>query len=264
MRLSADETLERFDDEVLRVSTLEDLDNELIDECISEQISNPFFSRSNFLEEFKENYDEEMDEANGDGDELNRLRLIANNFYFKVIYMIEKKFELDIDHDVVESLTGDAIRNIAEGLYEFFIVNYVDNISYYLSSRVIDYKDNIVEYLKDEKTMNNPIMNSIFNRIPDKTYALLLGNINRSINIVKDIEITPEEFIAIFNEEEFGTAIVRYAITNGIICGDFTKAFLRPTLGHTQDDMYDMVALNVQQAVYRDYRKSIRSKAGEN
>ena len=261
-RLAADETIERFDDDVVRVSTLEDLDNELIDECISEQINNPFFSRSNFLEEFKENYDDEIDDANDDSEEISRLRNIARNFYFKIIYMIEKKFELDIDHDVVESMTDSAVRNLAEGLYEFFIVNYVDNISEYLSNRVIWYKDDIVEALKDEN-MNNPIMNSIFTRITDRGYALVLGNINRSISIVKELDTTPEDFIEVFSEEEFGTAIVRYAIKNGIICGNFIEAFMHPTLGHSQDDIYDMVVLNVQQAVYRDYRKFIRSKAGE-
>lgn len=261
-KLTAEEKLEPFNEDVVRVSTLEDLDNELIDECISEQIANPFFTRSNFLEEFKENYDEEIEDANDDSDEISRLRHIANNFYYKVIYMIEEKFKLDIDHDIVESLSDDAVRNIAEGTYEFFVVNYVDNISEYLANKIIWYKDDIVDALKDE-SMNNPIMNSIFTRIKDKGYALILGNINRSVNIVKELDIGPEDFIANFNEEEFGTAIVRYAITNGIICGNFVKAFLEPTLGHCQDDIYDMVVLNVQQAVYRDYRKYIRNKVGD-
>ena len=262
MRLAADETLDRFDDNVVRVSTLEDLDDELIDECISEQIESPYFSRSNYLEEFKENFDEEIEEANDDGEEIARLTQIANNFYFKVIYMIEKRFDLSIDHDVVESLTNEAIRNVAEGLYEFFIVNYIDNVSKYLSSQIIWNKDSIIDVLKDE-TGNNVVMNALVAKISDKGYAYILGNINRSINIVKDTETTPEEFIDVFNIDEFGTMIVKYAISNGIICGDFVDSFLKPILGHTQDDVYDIVALNVQLAVYRDYRKSIRAKAGE-
>jgi hypothetical protein len=263
MRLAADETLERFDENVVRVSTLEDLDDELIDECIGEQIKDPFFSRSNYLEEFKENYDEELEDANDDPDEISRINTIASNFYYKIIYMIENKFNLEIDHDVVESLSNDALRNVAEGLYEFFIVNYVDNVSYYLSDRVISFKDNIIDTLKDGNT-NNVVMSALVAKINDKGYAYILANINKSINIVKDMETSPEEFINVFNGEEFGTAIVKYSILNGIICGDFVNDFLRPTLGHSQDDMYDLVVLNVQQAVYRDYRKFIRAKAGEN
>jgi hypothetical protein len=147
-------------------------------------------------------------------------------------------------------------------MYEFFIINYVDNVSNYLSSKVIWNKDAIVDVIKDEHG-NNVVMTALTAKINDKTYAYLLGNINRAINLVKDDEITPSEFIEEFNSDEFGTVIVKYAINTGLICGDFVNDFLDPILGHSQDDMYDIVALNVQQAVYRDYRKYIKAKAGE-
>jgi hypothetical protein len=128
--------------------------------------------------------------------------------------------------------------------------------------RVIIDGFSIVDVIKDEHG-NNVVMNALTAKINDKSYAYLLGNINRAINLVKDDEITPSEFIEEFNSDEFGTVIVKYAINTGLICGDFVNDFLDPILGHSQDDMYDIVALNVQQAVYRDYRKYIKAKAGE-
>jgi len=141
-------------------------------------------------------------------------------------------------------------------------VNYVDNLSFYLANRIIDNKDDIASALKDNS--GDIVVNALSAKINDNTYACILSNINRSIDMIKSMDTEPGDFIEVFNCDEFGVTLVKYAIKNGIICGDFVDSFLKPVLGHCQDDIYDIIVLNVQQAVYRDYRKFIRNKAGEN
>ena len=63
-----DDNVEVFGDEVVKMPMLKEVSGELIVECIDEQLADPTSTNINFLETFKENYDDDVEDANGDDD----------------------------------------------------------------------------------------------------------------------------------------------------------------------------------------------------
>ena len=54
---------------------------------------------------------------------------LAWSFYHKIFDLINDKFGLEANQDTIDGLNLDGIRNIAEGFYTFFILNYEKNIT---------------------------------------------------------------------------------------------------------------------------------------
>lgn len=247
-----DDSLEQFGDDVIRVSPLKDLSDELIEESISEQISNPFSSKSDFLEEFKENMNNDIEEAGEDDDMVNEIAKTSDNFYTKVLQLLDKQFKLGLDEDLVYSLTGDSLRNFCEGLYEFFVINYEENLSTFITKRIIESKDAICDVIKGDR--KDVVSISYKNKIKDPSFAVILANIGAAIMAIKDLEIEPEDFIEYFNEERFDTAILRYGIENHMINGDFIENFVKPVYPDTKTDINDIITIEVQHGVFDKYR----------
>lgn len=250
-----------FGDDVIRTPMLKDLSGELLVECIDEQLADPTYSQINFLEAFKESYNEDYDEAYGDDDGITEIKNIADDFYWQTILKISKKFDLGISEDAVGDIGGEDLQNLAEGLYEFFVINYTNNVTTYLTNMCISMKMALADTIKDNKAYPNDIVTDVMaSRIHDAAYAVILANINSAVNMVKDIEMDTANFIDFFNEELFSVTVVKLAIKNQIITGDFVPAFLEPLYSRTQDGTYDTIVMQVQQNLYQEYQKEYKGK----
>lgn len=256
-----EEDLVSFGDDVLTVPSLKDLQEELLSECIEEQIKNPFYTSTDFLEEFHEGYEEDLEDVIGDDVEVQKLNDIANEFYLKTLKLLDNKFDLGFDVDNVYSMSGDTLRNFCEGMYEFFIVNYRENIVEYLRRRILDMKDVIVEEIVANMKDKSDVTTEMYSkRIQDRTFALLLSNIRNAIIYIKDLDIDASEFIEFFDMERYGVAHVKYAISANLLNGEFVRRFLDEMIGSTQDISFDMIALEVQQAIHAEYIRLKKAK----
>ena len=66
------------DDEFILTSSLKDLSDELLEECIKSQIDNPFTSKVDFLEQFYEEYENETGEKNvRNTEKLRSMRIVS-------------------------------------------------------------------------------------------------------------------------------------------------------------------------------------------
>ena len=259
MRIIADDNLDYYDHDLIQVTPLEDLSDDLIDECLEEQIKIPGSSKSNYLEEFRESHEDQIDEASDadDNEAVGKLNGVAASFYRRTIDMIDKRFGLDIDEDMIDDMDLTTLRNISEGLYEFFVVNYINNASHYLATKIIKNRHAIYSILKEENR-DDIVTKTLKIRVKDPEFAYILANINRAIELMRsDENASPELFVWLFNEEEFGVAIVKYCVMNGIINGDFVEKFLDITFGRIQDDLYDIIALQIQQTIYQAYKATM-------
>ena len=191
-----DSDLDQLDDDLLQISDLRDLSKELIEECIKDQIKNPFFSRTDYLEPFADSYIQETDMTYEDVEAMAELNDAALSFYHQVLMLLNDKFELDLDLNTVFELDVENVKNFTEGLYEFFILNYSDNIATYITNLILESKNAIVDEISS-MTNGKDITSLIYkDKISDKTYSVLLANINKAIKSVNGIELFPDDFIA--------------------------------------------------------------------
>lgn len=252
MLLHGDDDITYLGDDVIQVSPLSDISRELLEETILTQINDPYTAVVDCLAEFEESYEEEMEDENN-SDMVKQNNDIADNFYTRVVIMLNEKYNLDIDMEVFAESKLETKRNIAEALYEFFILKYVDNISNFIINMIMNNIDSIIDYLKSSDAVNNSAMISYKKKTKKKEYAVLLANINIVIGCVKTLEIEPEDFTDYFNIDRFSVSVIKYLIEHDILNGNFISSFLGPILDRVQDDIYDRVVTNVHIALYNKF-----------
>jgi hypothetical protein len=259
-----DENIEVFGDEVIKMPMLKEVSGELIVECIDEQIADPTSTKINFLETFKENYDDDLEDANGDDDAVKEINDIARDFYCNVLDKINNKYHLGLDTDVVYATSGESLQNLADGLYQFFLVDYQENITTYISKMIIIMKDALAESIQKDKESENDVVTDVMTKkIKNASYGIILANINAAINLVKDMEMDIADFVKLFDEEYFPVAILRYTIKNNLVNGDFVQAFLDPFFNRIQDDVYDEIMLTIQQKIFEEYKREFNINENE-
>ena len=250
-----DDVVEPFgdDDDVIRLSPLEELSQDLLSESIKYQIQNPFSSKTNLLQEFIDEYDETAEWLDGNDEATYTNNNIAMNFYVSVIKMIDEKFKLDIDYTTIESLNADGLRNLTEGLYTFFIIKYEKNVAKYLTGLILDFKDTIIDNLdKDGLDTDSVSYVSYKRKLTNPKDVYIFTEINNVIQQIRTIELSVDDFIEYFNEEKFEVAIVKYAVDNFIITGEFVKDFLEPVFGYdVQNDDFDRIISDVLQNLFK-------------
>ena len=252
------DNVEVFGDEVIRMPMLKELSGELLVECIDEQIEDPTSTKINFLETFKESYDEDLEEAHDDDDGVKEINDIANDFYCNVIDKINKKYQLGLDEDTIYSYGGSQLQNFADGLYQFFLINYQDNITTYFSKMIIAMKDALSDSIQKEKNSSDAVDSAMSRKIKSGAYATVLANINSAVKLIRSLEMDPMDFIKLFDEESFPVAVLKYGIKKGLINGNFVPTFVGPFYDRIQDDTYDEIMLNIQQSIYEEYKKEFQ------
>ena len=257
---NTDDIVETFgdDDDIIRLTPLEELSEDLLVESINWQIEHPFSSKTNFLEEFIDEYDESQEWLDGNDDALSENKMVAYNFYRTLIKLIDKKFGLEIDYGLLDNTNLEAIRNMAEGLYTFFIIKYEKNITKYLTNVIMDFKDAIVDNIVADENRDTESVSYISYelKLDNPKYAFLFTETNEVINQIKTLDLDVDKFIDYFNAEKFEVAVLKYGVDNFIIIGDFVPKFLDPIFGHDiQDDIYDSVLSDVRQNLFKKLRK---------
>jgi hypothetical protein len=259
MNVTNDDELLQFGDDKIAVPDLEDLSDELLTLCIEEQIKNPFMSTSDYLEEFKESYKDELESAEEDIDGTNEINQMAKKFYDRVLELIDKRFGLQFDESLVYGMTRDSLQNFAEGLYEFFIVKYSSNLSRFICIQILENKDDIAKEIMDTHEGKDVTSIGYSTKIENATFATILANIHSAINIIRSLDISPKDFIDCFDEDIFSVAVVKYAIENNLITGDFVDRFIAPLFG-AKDTNSDFITVDVQQAIYKKYLSTVPEK----
>lgn len=252
MNVTNDDELLQFGDENLTVPDLEDLSDELLTLCIEEQIKDPFMSSSDYLEEFRLSVKDELESVEENDDATKEIKLMAKKFYDRVLKLIETRFELAFDENLVYGMTDDTLRNFAEGLYEFFILNYNNNLSRFICVQILENKDNIAKEILESKENKDVSSIGYSSKVEDSVFATILANIHSAIKVIHSLDVSPKDFIECFDPELFSVAIVKYGIERGLINGDFVEKFLAPVFG-TKDTNNDFITVDVQQAIYRKY-----------
>ena len=253
MFVSLDQDLEEVEDDIIEISSLKDLSRELIEECIKDQITNPFYSSTNYIEQFMEAYELDKDQTYDDTDYNVELDQTALEFFHKVLLLLDEKFNLCLDLQTVFDLNIENIKSITSAIYEFFIIDYEENISDYIISIVLESKDLIVKDIIKNKIGNETLSIRYKERINNATYLTLISNTDIIIKMIKDFTYDISQFTTFFDMDEYNIRIINDCIENLIINGDFIPKFIEPLYSKSKDSVYDSIVLKIQQKIYNKY-----------
>lgn len=245
--------VELLGDDVIRVSPLKELSHDLLTESIKLQIEDIFISRTNFLIEFQDCYDNER--SGYDFDDTNVISEtdeIAKDFYISVLMQIDKKFNLELDTDVIAGLNIDGLRNLTEGLYEFFILKYQKNVTKFMTLMLLENCDFIADGIKLDN--EDVCAYSYRSKLKTENQAILMSHLNSGIRTIIDLETDGSDFIMYFNQDKFEVAIVKYAIDKGIIMGDFVRPFLQLVFDGLKDNIYDEIISDIREKLFKKFR----------
>ena len=253
MILTNDNEFEVLGDNVIEVSPLKDLSQELLDEFISTQIREPFEMRTNFVENFNDEADLLAINNGEDEEYVKQLRNEANDFYLAIIRKIEDQFRLDIDPDVIDALDHQGTQNVCEALYEFFTVNYTKNVAKYLARVTLGNLDVILDELAHNEKAKDVSTLAMKQKVDDEVFATLLANINVVLSIAKDINIEPIDMMQYFNQDNFDISVIRYCIEEHVINGNFRRPFLDLVFNNDQDYVSDGIVADIYQYFLQQY-----------
>lgn len=246
-----DEDIETVGDNIIPISPLDSLSEELLNETIDTQLKNPYLASTNCVAEFNELYEYAKEDAINEDDEV-FVRNTADDFYCRLVEKIDKKFNLGIEETLFGELSLENKANIAEALYSFFVIEYATNVKSYFIKVIEANFDDICDYINNE-FVPNATYTSFLEKLENQKIAMLLSNIDKLISIVDSYEYSTEVFIEFFDIEKFDTAVISYLIFNGILNGDFVSKFIEPITKRVQDDIYDEVRCTIHTYFYQKF-----------
>ena len=254
-----EDEVEFLGDDVIRISPLQELSNDLLTESIKLQIDDLFTSRTNFLVEFQDCYINDLDGYdNPSVDLILENDGIAKDFYLGVLKQISDKFNLEIDFDSISELNISSIRNLTEGIYEFFILKYKKNVTKFMIKILNENCDVIADGIKlDEEDI---CVISYKEKLKTESQAILLSHLNSAIKTIIDFDLDPLSFMDYFNQDKFEVAIVKYAIDNSLLNGYFVNTFLKYIFNDLKNNIYDEIISDIRFALFKKYKsdKEIR------
>ena len=154
---------------------------------------------------------------------------------------------------MISTLNLTGIRNLAEGLYEFFILKYQKNVTKFMTEMLLENCDFIADDIR-LCSEDDVCVFSYKNKLKTENQAILMSHLNSAIKTIIDFETDISDFIMYFNQDKFEVAIVKYAIDKGIIMGDFVRTFLELIFNDLKDNIYDDVLSTIRENLFKKYR----------
>lgn len=171
---------------------LEDFDIEFYYEGIESQLDNllSMSSKKNYLKKFENKIN---DPESFYPDEIVETKDVMYN---DVINMISNRLGFEIDKSEV------SLGKLAKTLYKFFVLNYTDNITYFLEMFILENKKDICRELENRSSSSKRIEGV------DSKIALILNNISDTIEIIKSMDISFGEYIEYINKHSDASSSV--------------------------------------------------------
>ena len=247
---------ETFGDDVLSITPLEELSQDLLEDCIDGQIQSPYDASTNFLEEFHMMLEAQLDNSLDNDDATEETKKIARNFYCEILRKFDEHFSLEIDWELVNNNNIEGLRNLAEGIYEFFIIRFSKHVAKCITKIILDNLDQLSDSIDNSLAAGNVSTESYEMKLANAKFARILSNINQVVAEVKSIPLVPETFLEYFNKDRFEIAIMDYSVNNHIINGNFVPRYLYPIYKELQDDVYDAIVLEVHERLFQKFKKA--------
>lgn len=158
-----------------------------IDDQMEERLNK---SQTNFLGLYLDNYSMCKKQLDGDTEYIGQLKEIRNNVLEQIISKIETIFMFEVEWE-----DEYKIKQIAKTLYNFFILDYTDNVVTFLTNYILKYKKVIHTELKSMKKKSRDISYTATKATMNQIDAAITNNINTVIfKIIPAIEEAADEY----------------------------------------------------------------------
>jgi hypothetical protein len=224
MSLSYDESYEPTNDMEIG-ELLAELPLDLINATIDEQINDPMLSNVNYVNIIVDKC-EIYKKLFTDEDALRQVNHTMEVFFEGIIKKINDRFDLGVD---IESLVGSSdLVEIAQVLYDYFIIRYKKNISKVITNYIKKNKSDLVEYYLDRNKKDVTTL-SHKKQIKDTEDLTILSNLPSIINyIITSVDITPYEFVDLSaGSSNYNACIIKRLISNNQMIGNFVLDYFK-------------------------------------
>ena len=239
------QNLENMDyaiEEALSDDRLNSIDIDYLTEQISEQLNNLISSgnKKNFLKSFEK----QLDDVSLLKTETD-IKSIRESVYNLIINNISEKFDMEIDIDNV------SIKKVTKQFYKFFVLNYIDNLSYFIKSYIIENLDDIIFDLKH----NEHISTKKINEIENQSISIIMNNIGDVIEIIYNKDIDFSDFlyyIGLHPESDSSVEEMKEYLNTIIENSDsVVEKLLNPLVN--EEEGFGEIYVNIQMDLYNDF-----------
>lgn len=150
---------------------------------LTEQLNEEIFSdnKTNYIESYMSKYKFYKNEYEANDDFTERLKNNKDNLIESVIEQICDKFCLEVDEE-------DRNTKLARVIYEFFVIDYRENLKSLFMNYINNNKKSIISVLKKEKKRRDISMVASKLKFANSNDALIIGNVSFIINEILNNE----------------------------------------------------------------------------
>lgn len=229
-------------EEAMAEERLNSIDIDYLTEQIDDQLNNLLSSdnKKNFLKYFEQ----QLKDASRLQTETD-IEALRESIYNLIIKNISDKFGLDVDDDI-------DIKKVAKHFYKFFVLDYVNNLSYFLKSYIIENRKDILFKLNHMNHINTKKIPEIDNEI-----AIIVNNIGDVVDIIYNTDIDFSDFLYYLSKHPESSSSVKemeeYLETIMEEEDSVVKILLEPLVNEEED--FGEIYINVQMDLYNDFNE---------
>lgn len=247
-----------FDNEEFELSNdleidtlLAELPIELLKESIKEQIEDPLQTNVDFINVVIEKCELLKKEFENDPDNILLINRRVEPFFEFIIQQINERFDLGLDMDSIT--TGEYVE-LAEILYNFFILRYKKNISKFIYKYILKNKKFLSENFENLNKKKDVSQITLKKTLKNKDEINILSNLHNIIRYILSLEFDPQDFLKYCCREELYEGIkIKGLILEGKMLGNFVSLYLLPI-----QDKYDNIVDEIQTEVKYKILKKIQ------
>lgn len=195
---------------------------------ILSQIEDVSESNRDFMDIVKSKF-EVIKNGDYDSDTMRAINLEINRFYNEIINSIVSKFGLAYS-------SSEDIGEVAEVLYNFFIIDRKGNTEKFIESYIDENMDSIIEQLGLDNS-NDVVTISMARKSKDVKSVYIAAHIDTVINYILDMNVSSEEFLEALSVsgDYYASSMIDYADT-GEIDGNYPTMYMRGILNEYDSD----------------------------
>lgn len=216
---------------------------DLIKENITEQITLPLSTRTNFISVLEDSFKMIDDITVENPDEREKILNNIRGFFSYTLNQIDKEYDLGIDIDLIEN--DQMLIEKTTALYNFLILRYKKNICKFLYSFIKKNKKMLLELFDGVGKKKDITSISLKKQIKNKDVILLISNLSTIIKYILNLEIEAADFIQYCCSDDYYEGnVVLSMVQTGEISNNFVAKYLDLII-----DEYDSVLDEIQTEV---------------
>lgn len=229
-------------EEALAEDRLNSIDIDYLIDQINDQLNNLLSSgnKKNFLKSFeKQLNDVSLMDTETD------IKSIRESMYNLIIENISEKFDIEVD------INNSDIKKVAKQFYKFFVLNYIDNLSYFIKSYIVENLDDIIFDLKHMDHINTKKISDIDN----VNIAMVMNNIGDVIDIIynKNLDFSDFLYYLGMHPESNSSVEEMKGYLNDVIedADNVTEKLMSPLVN--EEEGFGEIYINIQMDLYNDF-----------